>query len=236
MVTRALSYRFLGFVSPPLKRPALLLSFGLAMSTLGLFPDVEAQNCKIEAFAPRNGGVSTVPAHSNSRGEIILLSREPDGTAVGTELVSLAGKRTIYSDLKASEHISQFADDGSAIFSGPSGHRLALSTGSPALEIAPHHQITDYSTAAFVGLVDDDDSLGYYAVIRRAPDFKLEILSNLAHSSWAKAVNSLGDTVVATYNDDWSAGPIVVLSHTGKVQEVSLPKQVSPSNMQAVKI
>lgn len=236
MVARALSYRFLGFVSPPLKRPALLLSFGLAMSTLGLFPDVEAQNCRIEAFAPSNGGVTTVPAHSNSNGEMILLSRDLSGAVVDTELVSLDGKRTRYSDLKASEHISHFADDGSAIFSGPNGHRLTLSSRSEAVKIAPHHTISDYSTAAIVGLGDVDDSLEYHALIRRTPDFEMEFLRDLAHSSWAKAVNNLGETVVATYNEDWSAGPIVVRDRMGKVQEVPVPRAVSTSNIQAVTI
>jgi len=227
MVARALSYRFLGFVSPPLKRPALLLSFGLAISTLGLFPDVQAQSCRIEAFPPSNGGVSSVPANSNSKGEMILLSRDLFGEVVGTEFVSTRGVRTRYSDLNASEHITGFADDGSAIFSGPNGHRLALSPRSPAVPIEPHHQISDFSTAAIVGLVDDDDSFEYYAVIRKAPGFKMETFEDLGHSSWAKAVNSRGDTVVATFKEDWSPGSIVVRAPTGEVQEVPLPRKVS---------
>jgi hypothetical protein len=236
MVARALSYRFLGFVSPPLKRPALLLGFGLAISTLGLFPDVQAQNCRIEAFPPINGGVSSVPAFSNSKGEMILQSRDLSGAVVATEFVSARGVRTRYSDLKRSEQISGFADDGSAIFSGPNGHRLALSPGSPAVQIEPRHIISGFSTAAIVGLVDDDDSDKYHAVIRKAPGFEMETLEDLSHSSWAKAVNSRGDTVVATFNEDWSPGRIVVRASTGKVQEVPLPRTVNPGGIHAMKI
>ena len=124
------------------------------------------------------------------------------------------------------------------MFLGSDGLRLAASPSSPAIEIRrfSNFRFSRFSSAAIVGDVDDDDGDRYHAAIRRPPEFKIEIHQELGHSSLAKAVNSRGDTVVATVGQNWSEGPLVVLAATGEVQKVPLPGGISPDAVQQVTI